>query len=149
GLTVAATVTFSSTASPLPVISVCELIQHPDKWEGKVVAVRGALLLPQSGTPVVAGMGVFLVPAAPDKCNYSESVFISSDEPPRFMLEIADNHFRAHPGVLINDSSIASENNRLQKLRKLHPAAWRAIVVVEGFVGLRKYNLPQVERSVA
>ena len=57
----------------------------------------------------------------------------------------------AHPplGFVVNDVSFDWASDRLRRLRTPNPSAFRAIVVVEGFVQLRKYNLRQVEREVA
>jgi hypothetical protein len=134
---------------PLPILGACELIQHPDKWEGKVVAIRGALLLTQYETPLFAGMDVFLVPAPPDSCGYSRSQYISPDEPPQILLDYPDYHFRKTPaGASVDDSTFEWAVERLRTFRKYQPAARQAKVTVEGFVALRKYNKRELEQKI-
>jgi hypothetical protein len=148
-LVVTATVVGSTTARPLPVISACELIQHPQMWEGKVVSIKGAVVILPYETPVIAGMRVFLLPAAPDKCSYSDSKYINSDEQPQIMLDYPDYHFRKTPaGASVDDSTFGWAVERLRSIRKEHPGARQAIVTVEGFVSLRKYNLRDLEQKI-
>jgi hypothetical protein len=147
GLAIAATVVFSGTASPLPVISVCELIQHPDKWEGKIVTVRGAIPIRPSGEPSIDNISLF--PLSSESCKYSDSKYISADEPAEVLLQIPDYHFRKNPprSFAINDSAIFWASSQLGKIHKEYPSLRQAIVVVDGFISLRKINLRQRQRE--
>jgi hypothetical protein len=147
-LLVTATVMCSATASPQPVLSVCELIQHPDKWEGKIVSVKGAIPMGFIGEPSI--LQVPLRPQAKELCKYSDSTYVSADERPEVWLAIPDNHVRGNPPPLfaVNDSSFVYASNELRRIYKDHPSLFQVIVVVDGFVSLRKYNLRQFERDV-
>src|SRR5262245_30920761 len=85
----------TTNAQRLPVISVCELIASPDKWAGKIVAVRGSMST--LFNDAIVGMGVFLGPRPSDRCSYPDSKYISSDEPAQVMLDYPDGHFLNHP----------------------------------------------------
>jgi hypothetical protein len=148
GLGIAAAFAFSSGASPLRVLNVCQLIQHPDKWEGKAVTVKGALPIGFWSEPAI--WEVPLVPLPNEPCNYTASKYISADERPEVWLALPDGHFRENPPPLffVNDSTFARAAKKLRTIHKEHPYWRQAIVVIDGFVSLRKYNVRQVEREV-
>jgi hypothetical protein len=138
----------STTASPQQVLSVCDLIQHPDKWEDKIVTVKGALPVEFAISTMLTGM---LSPLPTEHCKYSNSKYISADEPPQIMLDMPDDHFRKSPpvGFVMNDASFIWAAEQLSKIPRLQSSPHQAIVTVEAYVTLRKYNLRELERDVA
>ena len=129
-------------------LSVCELIRNPDKWESKIIAVKGTIAIPTDG--VIGGMGTFLVPLPTERCSYSDSRHVSADEAAAVMLDVPDYHFRRNPplGFSLNEYSFTWAADRLRKMQSENPSARQATVIVDGFVSLRKYNLRQLEREV-
>src|SRR5262249_16878603 len=69
------------------VITACDLIRDPAKWEGKMVTVRGALELRADG----AIWGISLSPYLAT-CRYPDGEFMNASEPTEIRLALPDYH---------------------------------------------------------
>jgi len=120
-----------TNAQAARVLSVCDLIRNPDKWERQIVAVKGVIDITSSREP--ATNGIDLRPLPTERCSYSDSKYISADEPPEIALEYPDGDFlNSHrPAFSFRESSLVWAGERLRQIQKQHPTAQQAIVTVE------------------
>ena len=116
--------TFNTEASPL--VHVCDLIQNPEKWENKIVKVRGAVEIRKIRStgfrdlvrPNGALFPLSLLPLTPELCRYSNSKYASATEPAEIDLMLPEYHIRVNPpvGFNIDDASFESVGTQLLRL---------------------------------
>jgi hypothetical protein len=137
------------TTEASPLVGVCDLIRAPEKWENKIVRVRGAMRVTSYGS--IGGTSVFLLPLPPELCRYSNSKYANAAEPANITLDLPDYFVRKNPpaGFYIDDLSFEMASAQLKEIHRDNPLARWAAVVVEGIVFVRKYNVVEIQRKAA
>jgi hypothetical protein len=146
--------TLNTDASPL--VTVCQLIRNPEKWENKIVKVRGALEIRKLRSagfrnrvrPDGTGFPMSLLPLTPELCRYSNSRYTSATESAEIDVALPEFHIRVKPpaGFHIDDASLESASTQLLRIREYNPFARWATVVVEGILTVRKYNVIEIQQ---
>ena len=129
--------------SQRPTLTVCELIQSPQIWEGKIVRVKGFAPL---GPTLSIGP---LIPDPPGKCTYQDSKYTSSREPAEIDIRFPDTYFLARPPDGFKPSIGGWKFDVFKDLRRQNPAVQGVSLTVDGFVSLRKYRIDTIPRNGA
>ena len=126
-------------AQTRPVVTVCEVIRKPTKWENLHVRITGIARVSGFGRDAVLAV---MVPDSEQTCSYPSTKYSSPSEPPSIMLMDASS-FQPNPpgGSKLDRQSFFRAYEKLRDLQKSNPSIRHVRLTVDGFVVLRKYKL--------
>jgi hypothetical protein len=119
-------------------LSVCDLFRDIDKWEGKIVTVKGRALFTESKEPTMT----LLVPELPERCS-----FRNTTESAEIQLDYSGSQEQgteANRSFRYDASSVGRAHESLRALLRRNPSMKAAIVTVDGLVAVRKYRLSEI-----
>lgn|SRR5678815_1180220 len=116
-------------------VGVCELFRNVERFEGKVIEVRGLATIERD--PIAFG---FLSPIPPESCRYR-----NTQEPAEIDLQYPGEELRLTPpkGYRWDPNAVDRALRDLEVILKSNPNVNKVAVTARGILTIRQYDVPE------